>query len=413
MATERTFQDMLNEYLPNKVLRESFQKKDFFLSNCEKDDTWAGGTLVVPFRGAGASSVKFGGLTNSGDIGQSKYVRGEITSQPEVWGSLIFNERDLMEHGKLSEQNLLKILPDEIESFTDFIRMATSLSMTNGAHFATSSTNGNSSGELTIDRPERLEVGMKVYIDDDNSDPVAAYVSQVNMDTGLATFVSSRWGTTAVDLSNYTTAQNIKLYFDGHQTAANRLTSLKSALLSAANGGSSTLYGQTKLAYPYLQAINISGASISASNIIEKIFDAVIKLRNRGRGQADKVCMAYKHWGSVMKVLEGQKGAYRQASDVKAIQYGWEQVDIAGPKGKVTVVAIQEMDEDYIMILDMSAIKIYSNGFFKKRRGPSGNEYFEIRGEDGYAYVVDICFFGDIVLERPSRCAIIHSITAY
>jgi hypothetical protein len=411
MATDRNFQAMLNEYLPNSLLSEEMIKRDYFLQNAEKDNTWLGGSLIVPFVGARASTVKFGGLTASGEIGQTKAVRGEISSQPEVWGSLIFQERDLMEHGKISEQNLIKLLPDEIDLFLDYLKMVVSLSFTNSSYFAKATGNGDASGNMIVDRPERLVVGQKVIIDDDNSSAVTGFVNTVNMDTGEANFVTTRFGSTAVDLSGYTTAQNAALYFDGHETSANRLTSLKNSLLSAANGGSSTLYGQTKLAYPYLQAINGSGASITATNILTQIFDFVIKLRNRGAPKANKIVLSYKHWGSIMKILETDKGSFRQASDMKASEFGWDEVEIGSPRGKLTIVATQEMDDDWIGFIDMSAIKIYSNGFFKKRQDPDGKEYFTIRGETGYQYIVDVCFFGDLVLERPSRCGILHTIS--
>lgn len=411
MATDRSFSAMLNEYLPNSLLSEEMIKRDFFLQNVEKDNTWKGGNLIVPFRGANASTVKFGSLASTSDIGQSKPVRGQITSQPEVWGSLIFNERDLMEHDKISEQNLMKILPDEVDYFLDYMKMVVSLSFTNAAYFAKATADGDASGNLTVDRPERFVVGQKVVVDDDNSSAVEVYVNTINLDTGVVNFVTTRFGSTAVDLSGYTTAQNAVCYFDGHQTSANRLTSLKSSLLTAANGGSSTLYGVSKLAYPYTQAINGSGSDITASNILTKIFDFVIKLRNRGAPKANKVVMSYKHWGSIMKILETDKGAFRQASDMKASEFGWDEVEIGSPRGKLTVVATQEMDDDWIAFLDMSAIKIYSNGFFRKRTDPDGKEYFTVRGESGYQYVVDICFFGDLVLERPNRCGILHSIS--
>lgn len=413
MGTEREFQEMINELISNDILRDEFESKDYFFTNCEHNEEWLGGPLIVPFKGAGASSIKLGGLTPAGDIGQSKYVRGSITEQPEAWGSLIFNSRDLMEHGKISKQNLLSILPDEIEDFGKVMRSTISLQMTNGPVAASFTVDGTSGGVITVDRPERLDVGMKVWVDDGNSSPIAGYVSGLEMDTGEFTLVTTRFGSTAIDVSGYTTAQSAKVYFDGGQTAGNRFTSLKDSLLSAANGGSSELYGYNKLLYPYLQALNISGAAISAANILTKLFDAVVFMRSRAKGMANKAVMSYKHWGSIMKLLESQKGAYRMASDVKAVEFGWEEVDIAGPKGKVTVVAIQEVDDDYIMLLDMKAIKIYSNGGIKKNVQPDGLEYFTVRGDNGYAYIVDICFFGDLVLERPSRCGIIHSIPNY
>jgi hypothetical protein len=412
MATNRDFSAMLNEFLPNKLLANEMVKRDYFLASADKDNSWLGGTLIVPFEAAQESSVKFGSLTDSGDIGKAKFVRGSITNQPEVWGSLIFEERDLMEHGSLSEQNLLKILPGRIDKFLNYMKMAVSLSFTNGAHFAlvTDATNA-ATGVMIVNRPERLVIGQKVIFDDNNSVPSSpVYVSTVDLETGSVLFVTTRYGATPADLSAYSVAQVAALYFDGHETVANRLSSLKSLLLSQANGGSATIYGVSKLAAPYTQAINVSGATITATNILDKLFDAIVFLRNRGAMGANKAVMSYKHWGSIMKVLETQKGAFRAASEMKASQYGWDEVDIAGPRGKLTVVAIQELDDDWIALMDMTAIKVYSNGFFKKRKSPEGKEYFEIRGSTGYQYIVDTCFFGDLVLEAPNKCGIIHTI---
>lgn len=94
MSTTRLFQSMLNQYLPNELLREELVKRDWILQNVERDDSWKGGDLVVPFRGARASSVAFGSLTPSSDIAQDQYVRGVISGgYPEVWGSMLFNHK--------------------------------------------------------------------------------------------------------------------------------------------------------------------------------------------------------------------------------------------------------------------------------------------------------------------------------
>jgi len=50
MSTTRTFQDMLNEYLPNRLLKEELIKRDYILSTIDKDDSWKGGKLIVPFK---------------------------------------------------------------------------------------------------------------------------------------------------------------------------------------------------------------------------------------------------------------------------------------------------------------------------------------------------------------------------
>lgn len=60
MSTNRVFQNMLNEYSPNKLLKEELIKRDYILTNIEKDQSWKGGKLNVPFKAAGASSIKMG-----------------------------------------------------------------------------------------------------------------------------------------------------------------------------------------------------------------------------------------------------------------------------------------------------------------------------------------------------------------
>lgn len=412
MATSRNFSEMLNEYLTNDLLKEEMVKSDWFLTNIEKDNNWKGGALVVPFRGAQASTLKFGGLTNSGEIGQSKYVRGSVTNQPEVWGSMIFNARDLMEHDKISEQNFLKLLPDEVEDFIRYMKMAVSLSFTNGDAFDVAAADGGADGTVIVSRVERFEIGMKVVVVSDAPLSVAGFVGAVNMETSDVTIVTQRFGATPVDLSAYLAADDTRFYFDGHETAANRLTALKSSLLSAANGGSAALYGQTKLAYPYLQAINVSGTGITSTNILSSLFTAFGTVRQKGRGNPTVAIMSHKRINHIRAVLEEAKQPYKRADQDKAGVYQWEEITVFSERGQITCVGIYEMDDDWIGIIDKRALKIHSNGFFKKHQQPDGNEYFTIRGSEGYQYIVDICFFGDMVLKAPSICGIIHSIPA-
>ena len=411
MSTTRTFQDMLNEYLPNELLKEEFVKRDYVLTKVEKDNNWLGGNLVVPFKAAGASSVAFGSLTASNDIAEDKYVRGNVASQVEVWGSLIFNHRDLMEHEAISEQNFLKILPGTIEDFMDYMKNVVSVNLLNGAHFAKLTADGDNTGVIVVDRPDRFVIGQKVIIDDDDSVTATGYVSAINMNTLSVTLVTARGGATPLDCTNYTEAQNAKVYNDGANSSS--FSSLRGALLSAANGGTSTLYGVTKTLYPYLQAINVTGASITAVNIMEKLFDSLTTVRQLGKGSPSDFVMSYKNLASCIKVIEASKGAFNVVpGSMRASQYGWTEIQVGSvTKGAITLVGVQEADDDVIMLLDWRGIKFYSNGFFKKRMSPDGIEYFEIRNTSGYQYVVDMCLFGELVVQRPSYCGIIHSIS--
>lgn len=417
MASTESFSAMLNEYTPNELFREEIIKRDYLLSKVEKDDSWKGGTLVVPFEGASASSVKFGSLTDSSDVSEYNYQRGEISTQTEVWGTLKFNHLDLMRHGKVSEQSFLQILPGQVENFLVHVKEVCSQNMLGAAYFAsvTDATDA-ATGVMIVDHIERFVIGMKCTLDDGDTAQVDVYVTAVNLNTSAVTLSASRGGG-AANLSDYTVAQSARFYYDGvlvAGTVTNRFTSLRDSLLSAANGGTSTLYGKTKVTYPYLQAINVSGAAINATNILEKIFDAYNTIRQKARGNASTVLLSYKHLGSIMKLIETQKGAFKvTANAMKASLYGWTEIEVTTVKGTLTIVGIQEIDNSEIMFLDWSAIKFYSNGMFQKRKSPDGKEYFEVRATSGYSYLVDICLFGDLVLLAPSKCGIIHSVANY
>lgn len=404
---------MLNEYLPNELLKEEMIKRDYLLTNVEKDDGWLGGNLIVPFKAAGASSVAAGGLSASNDIAEDKYVRGTISSQPEIWGSMIFNHRDLMEHESVSEQNFLKLLPDTIDDFLTYLKFVVSVNILNGAHFAklTAISSAND-GKITVDHPERFSIGQKVLVD--SATVVTGYVSNtagIEMNTKVVTLVTTRGGSTVVDFSATNKASGTKVYHDGFATSA--MSSLRDALLSSANGGSASLYGQTKTSAPYLQAINVDGSTISAANIMEKIFDALTQIRTFGKGAPTDVVMSYRNFGSAIKVIENSKGAFNvQPGSQKATQYGWMELTVGSvAKGALKLVAVQELDEDVIMFIDWRALKFYSNGFFRKRKSPDGIEYYEVRATSGYQYIVDICIFGDLVLLRPSYCGILYGIS--
>lgn len=421
-ATTRSFSTMLNEYLPNELMKEELLKRDYLLNKVEKDNNWLGGNLIVPFEGGVASSVSFGSLTASTDIAEYTYVRGQISTQPEMWGSLVFNQRDLFEHGKISEQNFLQILPNQVDQFMDYCKQVASTNMLGAPYFATVTVDGTAGGVLEVDHVERFTIGQKFTLDDDNSAQADYYVISVDLNGGTlglgSVTVSSSRGGAAADVSAYSVAQNARCYHPGvlvAGTVTNKFSSLRNQLLSSANGGDSAVLGQTKTAYPYLQAVNVSGAAITATNILEQLFDAYTRVRSVARGKADTFLMSYKHLGSIMKAIETQKGGFKvSVNSTNASLFGWTEIQITSVKGELTIVGIQEMDNDVIMMLDWTAVKFYSNGFFKKRENPdSGQAFFEVRNTTGYQYVVDVCLFGDLVLLAPSRCGIIYSIPNY
>lgn len=417
-STARSFSTMLNEYLPNELLKEELIKRDYVLTHIEKDDTWKGGNLVVPFKAAGASSVAFGGLSASTDIAEDLYVRGGVSGQKEIWGSMIFNQRDLFEHDVVSEQNFLKILPNTVEDFMDYMKNVVSMNLLNGAYFATITADASANnGQIVVNRPDKVVINQKlILVDPVSTNTVTCYVKSIDMNTQIVVVAATRGGT-VIDFSNGANtmiAANVPvIYNDGAQTAGNAFSSLRGTLLSAANGGDTQLYGVTKTLYPYLQAINVSGAAVTAANIMEKIFDALTTIRQFGKGNPTDVLMSYKNFGSCLKVIEGSKGAFNvQPGSQKASQFGWTELEVGSvAKGGLKLVAVQEADNDIIIFLDWRALKFHSNGFFRKRIAPDGKEYFEIRNTTGYQYIIDVCLFGEMVVIRPSYCGVLYSIS--
>jgi hypothetical protein len=421
MATTRTFQDMLNDYLPNELLKEELVKRDYVLSKIEKDDNWLGGSLVVPFKAAGASSVASGSLTAASDIAEDKFVRGEITTQKEVWGSMIFNHRDLMEHGKVSEQNFLKILPGAVEDHMDLFKNVVSVNLLNGSHFATLTADGEADGEMTVDRPDRFSIGQKVTLKDGNTAAADYYVIAINMNTRKVTVSATRGGA-AADISAYTVAQTARCYNDGFDDSA--FLSLRGALLSAANGGDTNLHGVAKTSYPYLQAINVDattvctgGAAITtaltgSTTLMAGIFDALTRIRQFGRGAPTDVIMSYRNLAHCMKIIESSKGAFNvKPGSQSASVYGWTEIEVGSvTKGGIKLVGVQEADDDVIFFIDWRGLKFHSNGFFRKRQSPDGTEYFEVRNTSGYQYIIDSCLFGELSVTRPSYQGVLFSV---
>lgn len=416
MATDRRFNDMLNEHLTDELLSEELIKRDYFLTKLHKEEDWKGGDVIVPFRGAKASSIKFGGLTASNDIAQSTFVRGRIDAYREVWGSLILNETDLMQHdGKIPESTFLRVLPDEVDEFMDNFKEVVSFQLGVGTAMALVTASGSAaSGIFTVDRIDRFIIDQKLTLDDDNSDTLSVYVTGIDVNTNAVTCSLTRGGA-AADLSAYTAAQNAKFYYDGVWDGTSNISfiSIKNALLSEANGGDAQLHGQTKTAYPYLQAVNVDGSDISATNIVEKLFDKYVTIRIKARGKASTFVMSLKNWGSCMKSMQIEKGAYTAVTAPKKSQYGWHEMTIASSKTGETldIAGVQEMPDDIIFCLDWSSMKFLSNGGFRKRVGPDGNLYYTIRNTTGYQYIVDMCLFGEMKYVKPGNNGVIYGIS--
>lgn len=420
MTTLASFSDMLNEYVHYDLLLEDQKRQNYFLNKVEWDMSWRGGALIVPFEGSEASSVKYGGLTDADDITEFDYVRGEVSTYKEVWGAMIWNAKDLVEHvpeaarkkGYINKQSFLRNIHGQLKRFNETMKDAVSINLLNGNHFSVLTADSSANdGVMTVSRVERFKLGQKIIIDDDNSTAITAWVHSINVNTRSVVARTTKAGSTVVDFSAnpMTVAQNAKIYVEGAETSSNAFTSLRNQLLSAANGGGSSLFGQTKLSYPHLQAINISGADITAANVLGKVFTAWTTVKTLGKGNATDCIVSYKWLGHIMALLEAGSGAYRHIK-TEATVFGYTKITILGVEGQLEVVGVMEMDDDIFYFIDWDSMKLHSNGGFEKHVDPEGKSYYVTRATTGYKYIVDIRFFGELVVHTPSHCGVMYSV---
>lgn len=412
------FNDLLNDHLTYPLLNEELKQKNYLWKEVEHDDE-VSGDIIVPFTANRASSVKAGtGPSAATDIAKHGYSRGSISFEniPRHWMSLIFNYEDIISHdGRVKEKSFLgTFLPDQVDDGTTFLGETLNHSILNRAIKDTAADTGGS-GTIVVNRPERYEIGEKLIFDPAGAN-ASGYVTAIDMntsdDTGTLTIKDARSGGSAVSLTGVASGEYI--YKDGFQTASNQMTSLRDALLTSGNGGDSTIYGISKTASKYTQAINFSGSAITASNILEKMFDALVVFKKKSKVGGTQFWMSFKHLGSIMKILEQDKGPYKTVpGSLKSNEYGFTEIKLFGPKtGEITVVGIQEMDDDIIFGCDPKSMKWHSVKGIQKVKDPDGNMYTKVRdATNGFDFICDLYYRADFIVNKPHRNFVIHTIS--
>ncbi len=157
--------------------------------------------------------------------------------------------------------------------------------------------------------------------------------------------------------------------------------------------------------------MNVDGSGFTEDNVLEGVFNKYVAIRQRCGKRASKLLCSNKNAAAIRKAVELAKGAYhidQKSSSVTA--YDWEEIDIAGPKGRLSLVVIDEMEDDIMVACDPKTFKFHSNGMFRERVAPDGKKFYETRGTDGYYYIVDIMCFGELACFMPTANAVIHDI---
>ena len=425
MSTNKaaTFGSMLNEWLVNDLFEQAFQEQSWLWKECTVVKTWNGGTLIVPFQDHYANSVAMGQLSDDADLSSAGYTRGYLSGYKEAYGSIVFNSRDLQyDHYKISEQSFISLLPQQLQQLMKFMRQTISIQLLNGGRLDGVATGfvGDATGAVTVLHPERFQRTMKVVLKDADT-TVTGYVESINRSTGELFIFDARTGGAASDLTGLDDTTDI--YIDGGDTTA--FGSLKDMLLPAAAGGSDSYANVTKLDSTFSQPILYdaggsgglgpdwnTGTAVDGNSILTLIFDAYRKNLQRG-GEADTAIMSYKHYSACMLALEKGSGGFRH-TDMNVSYAGYSKIEVFGVVGKLTLMGVREMDDDYIGVIKLKEMKFYcGNKPFQALESPEGLKYYTKRATTGYQYISDIGLVGDFLLCNPWHATGIYNIPDY
>lgn len=412
MATTQNFTALLRDYMPYNLIKEEMAQRNYVWNKVKKKTGWkSGATMQIPFEGGEYSSLSFGALVDTADVQNFTPVSGTLSTQPELWGTMKFAEKDL-EATESMEQAFSAIVPNKITQFVNRMQQRVSLNLLNGFvcrildTYKGADADTPASGIVYVDNPQYLTVKEKVNIIDDNTSVATdVYVRSIDMNTHLVTFYDDPTAGSAVNLSSFTESQNAKIHTVGGTTG--NFTSLRSQLLSAANGGASTQFGQTKTSYPILQGQNFDGSSATAANLLDTLNEFFFDTAALGKGNATEMLMSFKNFRHCVASLQENK---RYAQGDKMAGHGFKSIDLLGPGNDFKLTGIRDMSDDVVMFLDWETLTFHGDKFFERKRHLTGEEYFLERATTGYSYLVDIKLYGDLVCSAPSHNGIVHGI---
>lgn len=395
---------MLKRYMKEDIFESKLAERSYIWKNIEKKFDWAGGVYEVPVKKQGFSSVQMGALVSESDIAEAAESMGTITSQKEITMTAVFNERDLARHG-YSEQTYIKSI---LEMAEDLPRIASeqmeSALLRGSGVIGIATANGTIGGVINVENPSLFQPGQKVAIDDDNSSEVTGYVRKVDINSGALTIYDARTAGAVVDLSGYTTAQNAVVKIVG--ASSESFLDLNTALLSAALGGSDTLYGLAKDEHMTLQAKVASGASYTAATILKDLLKEFYANRKLGRGNITEIWVSTGLFANASLNLEA--GRQYQVKD-RSAGVGFNSITLVGNEGEVKLVGLNSMPDSKALFVDWKAMKFAGQKLKKKMYGEAGQEYFTVRQTSGIKFITDMVLAGDFVI-NPGKLGIVHSI---
>ena len=479
------WENMLNRTLNRPLLYDTFIRDTAAYRIAQKDAKWFGLQYDLPYCISQQDSYIAGGaLIKPEDLNEEEYVKGTIAQYKEIGGAIVINEKDLIQHGadvRIPRDSFLKIkLGKALLNAKARFSYKFGQSMLDGPEFDSSSAPGTATGILEVSNPTTFSIGQKIVIQQeataaDGSVPVQNAATNVKKITGWVFKIdvngkkihisANKKSTSPVDLSTLLLATAstefpaskttvINIYNEGEEPTlvggarveGGGFTSLKQQMLTAALGGSDTLFGLTKASYPILQPLLQSGAAYSTGEaFIFGLFDSFNYLVKHGqpydlgksktpnqdagntsaKGRGAKVInalMSFDKMGVLQKFYQKNRAMFfkmtPKGTDLKF--FDTDTMLLMGSRGTyINLMGVAGMPDDKVYILGKDTTRFASHKFIRVHQHIStGSKWHEMRiatgnpKTDGYKNVCDFYVFGEHMLTRPAGTACIYGLPA-
>jgi hypothetical protein len=443
MALTRAWQSAINDKLTGPMVMNLLRQNPF-ISKLMEDKSWIGtgeldgggsnvrNSYIIEFLGSTIGAAKVGAYQSSSSVQVANPVRGFVQSYVDFTGTLKVYSQDLRQHkGKKLTQSLFgKLEKQTTNIMARHKNHIEDMILNNSVISEVTSIDDIASGLLTVTRPEKFEIGMGVQLAASGATTKGKelFVISVNKNTKKIGF-STSLGSSASDLTDYVgaTAAATTICVNGTVSSttglvASGMDSIESILLPSGTGsGGSTYLGQTKTAYPFLQAAAASGASLTAENFLEKLFeiyvtDIGLRTKHPEGVKPRDVFLSPNNYAIACANLEDYKGQFTSNDLSGSNPYGWEGIKI-GSKSKgagLDLFECESLKDSIIPILNMDTFAIVSNGGVQFEEDPNrpGEKFWSWeRATTGLSWLLDFVLSGQFVCGNPESNAILHDVS--
>ena len=180
------------------------------------------------------------------------------------------------------------------------------------------------------------------------------------------------------------------------------------------------LFGIDRDSYHFMKAQHMSAGDVGSGendpDILDAIFDflTLMGCLDVPIGMLEVIVDTV--WLShIVRLLEKEKGGYRDAGKISITKFNWNSVFVRSPRGgTIKITSYNEWIPNKIAVLNWSTWKFLTDGLFKVIKDPSSNQdWYPVRNDSkpgvagSYEFLNDNATFGQLACKSPVANGII------